>query len=291
MHQLPHLYGLEADIDSGSLLLAPGAANALGARVIEDLNFEAVYVSGAGIANTFHGTPDIGLVTLTEVAAHVAAIRDAVDLPLLVDADTGFGNAIGVRHAVQVLERAGANALQLEDQVAPKRCGHFEGKHLVDIDEMVEKIHAAVDARLDPNLLIIARTDARAVIGLDEAVRRAAAYKQAGADILFIEAPQDEAELLALPQLIDAPQVVNLVHGGKTPILPLEKLSSFSIALFANLSLQAAIFGMQQVLGELKETGTVTPAMEAHIVGWHERQRVVRKPFFDELEHRYGTQE
>ena len=276
-------------IETGPVLVVPGAANALGARVIEDLGFDAVYVSGAGIANTFFGTPDIGLVTLTEVAAHVAAIRDAVELPLIVDADTGFGNAIGVHHAVQVLERAGADALQLEDQSSPKRCGHFEGKSLIEQSEMVDKIHAAVDARRDEDLVIIARTDARAVDGLDAALERAHAYRAAGADVLFIEAPQDAAEVRALPTLIDAPQVINLVQGGKTPVLPLDELAGFAIALFANLSLQAAIFGMHQVLGALAETGTITPAMAAQVVGFDERQRLVRKPLFDELEVRYGT--
>ena len=280
---------LRTRIEAGPILVVPGAANALGARVIEDLGFDAVYVSGAGIANTFFGTPDIGLVTLTEVASHVTAIRDAVELPLIVDADTGFGNAIGVRHAVQVLERAGADALQLEDQSSPKRCGHFEGKSLVELDEMVDKIHAAVDARTDENLVIIARTDARAVDGLDAALERAHAYRAAGADVLFIEAPHDAAEVRALPTLVDAPQVINLVQGGKTPLLPVAELGGYAIALYANLSLQAAIFGMQRVLGELRAHGMITVEMEAEIAGWDERQRVVRKPLFDGLEERYRS--
>ena len=155
---------------------------------------------------------------------------------------------------------------------------------------MVEKIRAAIDARSNPDLLIIARTDARAVEGLDEALHRARRYRDAGADVLFIEAPQDQEELLSLPSLIDAPHVVNIVQGGKTPVLPRESLSAFSIALYANLSLQASVFGMQEVLRSLLDSGTITSTMEQHIADWSERQRLVRKPLFDELEQRYSPQ-
>ena len=161
----------------------PGAANALFARVIEDLGFEAVYVTGAGIANMHLGAPDIGLTTLTEIADTVAAIADAVELPLLVDADTGFGNALNMMRTVRVLERAGAAGIQIEDQVFPKKCGHFAGKDVIALDEMVQKVKAAVDARHDQDLQIIARTDARAVAGLDRAIERAQALIEAGADV------------------------------------------------------------------------------------------------------------
>ena len=283
--------GLRQRVERGPVLVVPGAANALGARVIEEVGFEAVYVSGAGIANTFFGVPDIGLVTLTEVASHVAAMRDAVALPLIVDADTGFGNAVGVAHTVRVLERAGADAIQLEDQESPKRCGHFEGKRLVSRAEMIQKVHAAVDARRDGDLVIIARTDARAVEGLDAALERAAAYVDAGADVAFIEAPQSAEELLSLPRRLAVPQVVNLVEGGRTPLLPVSDLGEFRIALYANISLQAAVFGMQTVLTQLKAHGAVTPEMRAAIVDWPERQRIVRKPSFDELEERYALRD
>ena len=282
---------LRQRIERGPVLVVPGTANALGARVIEDVGFEAVYVSGAGIANTFFGVPDIGLVTLTEVASHVAAIRDAVALPLIVDADTGFGNAVGVAHTVRVLERAGADAIQLEDQESPKRCGHFEGKRLVRRAEMIQKVHAAVDARRDGDLVIIARTDARAVEGLDAALERAAAYVDAGADVVFLEAPESAEELLSLPRRLAVPQVVNLVEGGRTPLLPVSDLGEFRIALYANISLQAAVFGMQSVLTQLKAHGAVTPEIRAAIVGWPERQRIVRKPSFDELEERYALRD
>src|SRR5215204_2512766 len=170
-------------------LLMPGAANALAARVIADLGFEAVYVSGAGVTNTFLGIPDLGFISLTEMASHTAAIRDAVDLPIVVDADTGFGNALNVGHTVRVLERAGASAIQIEDQVSPKRCGHFAGKAVIDAAEMEGKIKAAVDARRDGDTLMMARTDARAAESFEAAVDRAGRYAAAGADLLFVEAP------------------------------------------------------------------------------------------------------
>lgn len=280
--------GLRRRVEDGPLLVCPGAANALTARVIEDLGFEAVYVTGAGIANTWHGAPDIGLVSLSELAAHVAAIRDAVELPLIVDADTGFGNPLGVERTVKVLERAGADAVQLEDQVSPKKCGHFEGKQVIPAAEMVQKVRAAVDARRDDDLLVVARTDARAVEGFEAAVERAARYAEAGADVTFVEAPQTVEELQAVPaRLPGIPQVVNLVEGGRTPLLPLVELADFRIALFANAALQGALRGMQRVLGVLRETGSLAGALD-DLASWEERQRIVRKPEFDERERRYA---
>lgn len=277
--------GLRERIRTGPIILVPGAGNALTARLIEDEGFEAIYVSGAGIANTFLGAPDVGLVTLTELTAHVSAIRDAVSLPLIVDADTGFGNPIGVGRTVRMLERAGADAIQLEDQLSPKRCGHFAGKELIGQDEMAQKVRAATDARTDDDVLIIARTDARAVEGFDRAVERARTYLEAGADVGFVEAPRSLEEVRRLPDLLPAPQLINFVEGGSTPMLPLSEVSGYRIALYANASLQGAIAGTQRVLRRLKEHHTLTPDME--LAGWDERQRVVRKPEFDALERRY----
>src|SRR5262245_43431584 len=176
-------------LSPGAALLLPGVSNALAARVVADQGFAAAYVTGAGIANTFFGVPDIGLVTVTELAEHVAAIREAFSGPLVVDADTGFGNAVNMVRTGTLLERAGADALQIEDQVFPKRCGHFAGKEVISSAEMVEKIKAAVDTRSDRDLLIIARTDAIAPEGFEAALARAAAYREAGADVTFVEAP------------------------------------------------------------------------------------------------------
>ena len=205
-----------AMLKPGAALILPGVANALAARVVADCGFGAAYVTGAGIANTFLGIPDNGLVTLSELAAHVTAIREVFAGPLMVDADTGFGNALNMRRTIQVLERAGADAIQIEDQVFPKRCGHFEGKEVIPAAEMVAKIKAAVDARTDPDLLIVARTDAIAVEGFNAAMDRAHAFREAGADVGFVEAPTNDEQIAAIAKL-PWPQLINIVIGGKTP--------------------------------------------------------------------------
>jgi 2-methylisocitrate lyase-like PEP mutase family enzyme len=279
---------LRAHLASGHQLLVPGAANALTARVIEDTGFPAVYVTGAGIANTYLGSPDIGLVSLQELRDHVEAIAQAVALPLIVDADTGFGNPLNVARTVRTLERAGAAAVQLEDQVSPKKCGHFAGKAVIPLGEMVQKVRAAVDARADASTVIIARTDARAIEGLDGALERAAAYKEAGADVLFVEAPRSVAELREIPRRVPGSHVANMVEGGRTPLLPADQLPGFSIVLFANIALQAAIRGMQDVLAEVGRTGSLDGVGD-RIAPWVERQRLVRKPQFDDLESSYSN--
>ena len=270
---------------------APGAANALFARVIEDLGFEAVYVTGAGIANMHLGAPGIGLTSITEVAQTVSAISGAVDLPVIVDADTGFGNALNVRRTVQMLERAGAAGIQIEDQVFPKRCGHFAGKTLVPVAEMVEKIKAATDARVDDDLQIIARTDARAVEGLGRALERASRFVEAGADMTFVEAPVSEDELKRIASEIKVPQVANIVFGGRTPDPGRERLAGmgFSIVLYANAVLQAALKASFDVLGSLKETGSLE-AVSDRLAGFEERQRTVKKEWWDVLEERYRVE-
>jgi 2-methylisocitrate lyase-like PEP mutase family enzyme len=270
---------------------APGAANALFARLIEEFGFEVVYVTGAGIANMHVGAPDIGLTTLTEIANVVAAISDAVALPLVVDADTGFGNAVNVVRTVRVLERAGAAGLQIEDQVFPKKCGHFAGKAVIGVDEMVQKVKAAVDARRDHDLQIVARSDACAVEGLDRAIARAQAYIEAGADVAFVEAPSNLAELARIPREIAAPQVANIVFGGMTPDpgrIELAKLG-FSLVLYANAALQAAVKAAGDVLATLKREGSLAGVAD-RMTSFEERQRVVQKPAWDALESKFRTQ-
>jgi 2-methylisocitrate lyase-like PEP mutase family enzyme len=276
-------------LDKREAVLVPGAANALAARIIEDLGFKAVYVTGAGITNTFLGSPDIGLISMTELGNHVGAMRDAVALPLIVDADTGFGNALNVARTIRVLERSGANAIQLEDQEFPKRCGHFSGKSVIDRAEMVQKIHAAVDARHDADLIIIARTDALASHGFEDAIERAAACIEAGADMTFIEAPKTKEEIAEIPKRLRVPQLINIVSGGLTPTIGLRELETFgfSMILYANAALQASIAGMQNVLKHLKTHGTLEGA-SALLASFEERQRLVRKPRFDELERKYS---
>jgi len=270
-------------------VLLPGAANALAARVIEDLGFQAIYVTGAGVTNTFLGMPDMGLMSVTELAAHVAAMREVVALPLIVDADTGFGNAINVARTVQILERSGANAIQLEDQDFPKRCGHFSGKSVIPREEMVQKIHAAVDARNDPDLVIMARTDAIAVNGFDDAMERAVAYIEAGADMTFVEAPRSKEQIADIPKRLPVPQLINIVAGGLTPMIPLDELErmGFAMVLYANAALQASVAGMQKVLGHLKANGSLA-GVANELASFDERQRLVQKPHFDALEKKYS---
>jgi 2-methylisocitrate lyase-like PEP mutase family enzyme len=280
---------LRARVNARNGLLVPGAANALAARVIETLGFEAVYLSGAGLTNTFYGIPDLAFVGLSDIAQHTAAIRDAVALPILVDADTGFGNALNVRHTVRTLERAGANAIQLEDQVSPKKCGHFAGKAVIGKDEMVGKIKAAVDSRQHGDFLIIARTDARAVHGLDDALERAVAYAEAGADLSFVEAPESVDEMRRIAAQAHTPQIVNVVIGGKTPALPASELAAmgFGLVLYANAALQGAVRGMTNALQHLQQHGELAedPVLVATFA---ERQALVQKPFFDALDKKYA---
>jgi len=270
-------------------LLLPGVPNALTALIAQDLGFDAVYLTGAGLTNTYLGLPDIGLVSLPEVAANVAAITDVTGVPLVVDADTGFGNAISVARTVRVVERAGAAGIQLEDQVAPKRCGHFDGQEVVSEAEMVQKIHAATDSRRDADTVIIARTDARASHGLDAALTRAAAYAEAGADALFIEGLHSVNELRAAGKCVPGiPKLANMVEGGKTPLLPRDELveMGFSVILYANAAMQGAILGSQTVLASLRDTGSLDAAHD-RLAPWAERQRLVRRAAYDDLEQHY----
>lgn len=269
-------------------VLVPGAFNALSAKVIEDLGFEAIYVTGAGVTNMWFGMPDQGFMGLSEIADHTARIRDVVNVPLIVDADTGFGNALNVYHTVRTLERAGADCIQLEDQVAPKRCGHFSGKDVISTEEAVSKIKAAVDARRDPDLLIMARTDAAATHGFEAAVERAQRFAEAGADILFVEAVTTAAEIRALPQRLAIPQLMNMVIGGKTPIFNSDQLAElgYGIVLYANAALQGAVAGMQKTLAVLRDEKAVQES-SGLVATFAERQRLVGKPVWDALEKRY----
>jgi 2-methylisocitrate lyase-like PEP mutase family enzyme len=270
-------------------LLVPGAGNALAARVIEDAGFEAVYLSGAGLTNQFYGIPDLGFISLNDVASHTAAIRDVIQLPLIVDIDVGFGNAVNVHHTIKVLERSGANAVQIEDQAMPKRCGHFAGKSIISKEEMCGKIKAAVDARVHDDFLIIARTDARSISGLQDALDRAQAYAQAGADMTFIEAPESAEEMRIIASQTYCPQLINMVIGGKTPSLSQQELAQmgFGIVLYANAALQGAVHGMNLALNHLKKTGELKEDPNL-VATFAERQSVVKKEDFDALEKKFS---
>jgi 2-methylisocitrate lyase-like PEP mutase family enzyme len=261
-----HITALQALLEREKGVLLPGAPNALAARIIADLGFKAVYLTGAGLTNMHLGLPDLGFMDLTQVAEHTMAIRGVVDLPLVVDADTGFGNAINVTHVVRTLEQAGASAIQLEDQHAPKRCGHFSGKELIPPAEM----------------------DACAVEGFEAAIERAGRYIEAGADMTFVEAPETVADLRQVPRRLAAPQLLNMVLGGKTPIVGEAAAAEmgFSLVVYANAALQGAVHGMQTTLKALRDKGVLD---EASVTSFEERQRLVGKPAFDAMEARYAT--
>ena len=241
-------------------LLAPGIYDALSGLIAEQSGAKAVYLSGASIAYTRFGRSDIGLVSVSEVHDTLAAVTDRIKIPIIVDADTGFGNALNVQRTIRSFERAGAAAIQIEDQSFPKRCGHLDGKVLIKTDEMVGKVKAAVDARKTSDTLIIARTDARAVEGLQEAIDRAHTYEEAGADILFIEAPRsvDELKIIRKSFHLNTPLLANMVEGGKTPVKTADDLKSlgFNIVIFPGGAVRAATFQLQEYYAGLLENGS-----------------------------------
>jgi 2-methylisocitrate lyase-like PEP mutase family enzyme len=250
---------LKTRLHLGPALLAPGAYDAFSALLVEQAGFEAIYMSGASISYTQIGRPDVGLMSASQVADTIARVADRVSIPLIVDADTGFGNALNVQHTVRVFERMGAAALQLEDQTAPKRCGHLAGKELVSASEMVGKVKAAVDARASDTTLIIARTDAIAVDGFDQALERAHLYVEAGADVIFVEAPQSLDQMAAIcAALPDTILLANMVEGGKTPLLTCEQLSQmgFKLVIAPGSMVRAHAFMANEFLSQLKQDGS-----------------------------------
>ena len=270
------------------LLLAPGVYDALTALLAEQAGFEAIYLSGASIAYTRLGRPDIGLVTASEVADTLENIRERVSLPVIVDADTGFGNALNVARTVKQFERAGATVIQLEDQVTPKRCGHLDGKALVSADEMAGKIKAALDARGDA--LIMARTDAIAVEGLDKAMERAERYLAAGADVLFVEAPRTTDEMQAVTGRFAKriPLLANMVEGGKTPVMDAKSLEAlgYRIAIFPGGLARCLTFAAQEYFAALKRDGT-TAALRGRMLDLQGLNRIIGTPQMLALGKRY----
>ena len=232
--------------------------------------------------------PDVGLVTLTELVTHVQRITDTVDLPVVVDADTGYGGVLNVHRAVRQLERAGAAAIQIEDQTTPKRCGHFAGTNVIDVQEMLQKLAAAADARTDEATVLIARTDARQSNGIHEAIDRACAYADAGADLVFVEAPQTMDELRQLPKQVNAPLVANMVEGGRTPLLDAAALQElgFRVALFANTALRSALYAVRSAMRALRETGSTHDLLD-RMLSWEDRQNLIRLPAMQKQEATY----
>jgi 2-methylisocitrate lyase-like PEP mutase family enzyme len=254
---------LRSRLSAGGLLAAPGAYDGITARMVAQAGFDAVYMTGAGVAAA-HGFPDYGLLTLTEMAEAAGIMARAVTIPVIADADTGYGNELNTTRTMREYEMRGVAALQIEDQVAPKRCGHLDGKEVVSPDEFAAKIAAAAAARRDPDTVLIARTDARAVVGLDDAVARANAALAAGADVAFVEALQSEAEIAAVPRLVKGPCLLNLVPAGKTPNIPLADVAAmgYRVAILPGLLLLAVLDAGDAALFSLKQSG-VAPVPNA----------------------------
>lgn len=247
-------------LSSGEMIMAPGAYDVWSAKMVEAAGFPAVYMTGYGVSASVLGKPDIGLMTFTEVATMARNMAAAVQVPLIADCDTGFGNSLNVMRCVEEFEASGVAAIQLEDQVMPKRCGHMEGKVLVPMEDMVAKIRAAVAARRDPDFVIVARTDARAVYGLDEAIRRAKEYVKAGADVIFLEAPQSAEEVRQVAEELKVPLLSNMVEKGKTPLFSAEELHDmgYSIVIYPVTLLYATTKHAMETLAVLRQTGKIS---------------------------------
>ena len=276
---------------SGEMVLAPGCYDALGARLVEEAGFDALYMTGFGTAAARLGRPDVGLLTLTEMADNARRLAQAVEIPVIADADTGYGNPINVIRTVQEYEAAGVAAVHIEDQVMPKKCGHMEGKQLIGSDEMVAKVEAAVAARRSPGFLIIARTDARAPEGLDAAIERARSYRRAGADVLFIEAPQSVQEIETIASSFeDVPLLFNYAEGGKTPAVSHEQLRrlGFSIVIFPISTLLTATAAIRAALTQIKADGTPIELL-GEMLPFNDFLDFIGLPEIRELEERFAT--
>ena len=282
---------LRALLDSGQMIVAPGAFDPLSARLVEEAGFPAVYMTGFGTSAALLGRPDVGLLTMTEMVGNAGRIAACVDVPVIADADTGYGNPLNVIRTVGAYEAAGVAGIHIEDQVAPKKCGHMEGKLVIPAEEMAEKVRAAADARSQPEFVIIARTDARAVEGLDRALQRGRMYREAGADVLFIEALTSEAEAEeAVRAFPGVPLLFNWAEGGKTPPIGLDRLKEmgYRIVIFPIGTLLAATGAMRRILQEIARAGT--PAAIMHeLPTFAEFVDFIGLPEVREAEQRYAA--
>jgi len=270
--------------------VAPGTHDCLTARIIEKEGFNALYMTGYGTSASMLGKPDVGLLTLTEMVARASRLVEAVNIPVIADADTGYGNAVNVARTVREYEKAGVACLQLEDQVAPKKCGHMLGREIIPKDEMVGKIKAACDARQDDNLMIIARTDARTTCGIDEAIERGLAYEEAGADIIFVESPETEEEMKKITSIFVVPVLANMVEHGRTPFLPVSKLEEigYNLAIFPVTSTYVIAKAVQDVMATLKKTGSTESIMDKMVL-FEEFNNLIGLPDILEVEKLYST--
>ena len=280
---------LRKRLEHGPIVVAPGAYDALSARLIEQAGFPAVYASGASASYSLLGAPDVGLLSFAEMRDQVARLAAAVTLPVIADGDTGYGNAVNVRRTVRAFEAAGANAVQLEDQTFPKRCGHLNEKTVIPREEMVGKVRAAVDARRSPEFLIVARTDALLLEGLEAALERLGAYADAGADVLFLEAPPDVPTMERACRALSRPMMANMVEGGKTPLLSARELESigYRLAIFPGAAARTAAFALRKLFSTLAHDGTTGPMLERMLL-FDELNRVVGLPEVREAGKRYA---
>jgi 2-methylisocitrate lyase-like PEP mutase family enzyme len=270
------------------LLVAPGCFDGLSARLVQEAGFEAAYLSGGAVARSM-GIPDIGLVTMSESIERAVQAVSAINIPIIADADTGYGNAVNLVRSVREFERAGVAAIHIEDQITPKRCGHLDGKEVISLEEMTLKLKAALATRSDPDFCIIARTDARGVNGFEDAVKRANAFAKLGVDAIFFEAPQSEAELEEVPKRVpNIPLLVNVFKGGKTPMLPMERLEKmgFRIAIYPSETQRAAIHAMRSTLSTLKREGT-TESIDANLTTFKDRDKVVGLDDWNKIEREF----
>jgi len=254
----PNTSALRKRLEQAGLVVAPGVFDMVSLRLADSFGFDALYMTGYGTVASHMGLPDAGLATYSDMVGRVTAMAGMARTPLIADGDTGYGGLLNMRHTVRGYEAAGAVAIQLEDQEFPKKCGHTPGRRVIPMEDMVRKIRVAVDSRSSPDFLVIARTDARTTLGLDEALRRAEAYAKAGADILFVESPESEEEMRRIGQSFDVPLVANMVEKGRTPVLTHDELSSigYKIAIFPVTALLASVQAMTQVYQQFKDTGS-----------------------------------
>jgi carboxyvinyl-carboxyphosphonate phosphorylmutase len=275
-------------IEKKGIIILPGVYDCLSAKLAEEAGFKTISITGAGVVASVLGYPDVGLITMTEVLNQTRNIVKSVDIPVFVDCDTGYGNPLNVYRTVREFEDAGVAGLFIEDQVFPKRCGHFEGKQLITKNEMVKKIEAALDARRDPDLVIMARTDARSVFGLDEAIERARAYVKAGVDMIFIESPETIDELRIIPKSVDAPTKANMVEGGKTPLVSVQELEEmgYKFANFSGSAQKIAMKAMRELFRILRTTGQLDTILDK-IATLGDRSKLLGLPSFYEMEKKY----
>ena len=277
-------------LDGDDVQIAPGAFDGISARLIEQAGFNIVYASGGAISRSM-GYPDMGLLSMSEVVARLAPILNSVAIPVIADADTGYGNALNTQRAVREFERLGVAGLHLEDQVFPKRCGHYDEKSVIPFAEMAQKIRAARDAAADPDLVIIARTDAIAVEGFESAIERAEVYAEAGADVLFVEAPQNEQQIEEIGRRIPQPKLINMFLGGKTPVVPLARLKAwgYRLVIVPSDMQRAALFAMTEVLQELKQEGN-SAKLADRMASFADREEIVGTVAYMDLDANYRVE-